>query len=519
MGPLVTKAPGKVLEWGAHMLGYLHSTVDYELCYTQQVFEAPSIESEATKLPSVRVFSDASHGPQGGRGQQGLLVTYNGAPVQWESRQQPFATLSSAESELMGYVDGVVMGESVAAIVNVLEDHKLHLEGEQVLCGDSQTGLKILVAPDGPWRTRHLRLRAYVVKERIQQQCWRTLHVPGTELPSDLLTKPIVNPASWQKFFHFLGARVSSGIGQKDEHQSVCSRLQAVVAGILGMAVWNPIHEAHKIACCLTITALVAYLASKAQDLKKIIGHLPAESQAEAPRGRDSVEKRSVREDEPTALGGEKNTRSVREDEPTAGLGGRAGDISLKGSRAAVFEPRSHGCGVRLAAMRAEPSTESGTWTVAGPHEWPQFRLPPQGRDRWGCAMAGGFDIMSNQEKGHSILYVGRRHSTRLKSAVDGLLWYGCMARSRWWRMTGAVAPGLWFRRRSSGWATVFSVTTHLNLRCLNMPLWIHKRALQLRLARRREAPRHRRHLDSRFRPRRSVRHRGLRRFDQKRSY
>ena len=42
MGRLVTKAPGKVLEWGAHTLGYLHSTVDYELCYTQQVFEAPS---------------------------------------------------------------------------------------------------------------------------------------------------------------------------------------------------------------------------------------------------------------------------------------------------------------------------------------------------------------------------------------------------------------------------------------------------------------------------------------------
>ena len=37
-------------------------------------------------------------------------------------------------------------------------------------------------------------------------------------------------------------------------------------------------------------------------------------------------------------------------------------------------------------------------------------------------AMAGGFDIMSNQEKGHFILYIGRRHSTRLKSAVYGLL-------------------------------------------------------------------------------------------------
>ncbi|CAK9056938.1 unnamed protein product [Durusdinium trenchii] len=40
MGRLVTKAPTKVLEWGAHMLGYLQHTVDYELRYTKQVVES-----------------------------------------------------------------------------------------------------------------------------------------------------------------------------------------------------------------------------------------------------------------------------------------------------------------------------------------------------------------------------------------------------------------------------------------------------------------------------------------------
>ena len=291
---------------------------------------------------------------------------------------------------------------------------------------------------------------------------------------------------------------------QIDEHQSVCSRLQAVVAGILGMAVWNPIHEAHKIARCLTITALVAYLASKAQDLKKIIGHLPAEFQAEAPRGRDSVEKRSVRENEPTAVGGEKNTRSVREDEPTAGLGGRAGDISLKGSRAAALEPRCHGHGVRLAAMRAGPSVNGHS---------SDFLLKDE-IGGGGCAMVGGFDIMSNPGRDLSTPRTGRRRSMQLKSAVVGS--YGCMVRNRWWRMTGATTPGLWFRQRSSGWATAFFVTTPLNLLCLRMQLWTHRRALQLLLARRLEAPQRRRHLDSHFRLRRSAHHRGLHQFDQK---
>ena len=103
MGRLVTKAPTKVLEWGAHVLGYLQSTVDYELRYTKQVIEPSFDDCAAAKKPCLKVYSDASHGPQGGRGQQGLLVTYNGSPVQWESKQQPFTTLSSAECRRGGH--------------------------------------------------------------------------------------------------------------------------------------------------------------------------------------------------------------------------------------------------------------------------------------------------------------------------------------------------------------------------------------------------------------------------------
>ena len=50
-----------------------------------------------------------------------MIGTYGGEPVQWESRQQAFCTLSSAEAELLGYTEAMTMGDSLAALTNVLE--------------------------------------------------------------------------------------------------------------------------------------------------------------------------------------------------------------------------------------------------------------------------------------------------------------------------------------------------------------------------------------------------------------
>ena len=75
--------------------------------------------------------------------------------VQWVT----FVTHSSAEAELFGYCDAVVMSEAVSPLVNLLADHRLQHEEHQELLGDSQTGFRIVQVPaDGPWRTTHLRL-------------------------------------------------------------------------------------------------------------------------------------------------------------------------------------------------------------------------------------------------------------------------------------------------------------------------------------------------------------------------
>ena len=148
LGRGVGKYPARVCEYGRHVLGYVTNTSSVCLRYGKcsPILEDGSDLAFKSTMQRLEIFCDASFAPPGGRGQQGVIVRYGGAPAQWESKMQPFATLSSSEAEICGYLDGVVMGESTSVIVNILEQGAL---GDElgVLYGDSQTGLKILTVP------------------------------------------------------------------------------------------------------------------------------------------------------------------------------------------------------------------------------------------------------------------------------------------------------------------------------------------------------------------------------------
>ena len=68
------------------------------------------------------------------------------------------------------------LGESVSSVLDILEGNKLSEEGDKVLYGDNQSGLRLLESPDGPWRTRHLRLRSFVLRERMKWGLWKSRH-------------------------------------------------------------------------------------------------------------------------------------------------------------------------------------------------------------------------------------------------------------------------------------------------------------------------------------------------------
>ena len=59
--------------------------------------------------------------------------------IAWESKAEAFATLSTTESELMGYTDALTLGERVGAVANVLELNALDREGACTLRGDTSS--------------------------------------------------------------------------------------------------------------------------------------------------------------------------------------------------------------------------------------------------------------------------------------------------------------------------------------------------------------------------------------------
>ena len=70
---------------------------------------------------------------------------------------------------------------------------------QRVIYWDNQAAVSVLSSPDGPWRTRHLRLRSHVLCQRLQHKLrWAVRHLPGALLSADHLTKAVNPRARWK---------------------------------------------------------------------------------------------------------------------------------------------------------------------------------------------------------------------------------------------------------------------------------------------------------------------------------
>ena len=93
---------------------------------------------------------------------------------------------------------------------NRAEDH--------LLSGDNTAAIAILENPDGPWRTRHLQLRATALRERLKYGSWIIRHLPGVKLVADFLTKIIAVKPSWERFWRFVNHQ-GSGVPNEEPTQ------------------------------------------------------------------------------------------------------------------------------------------------------------------------------------------------------------------------------------------------------------------------------------------------------------
>ena len=102
----------------------------------------------------------------------------------WRSSKQPFPCLSTAETELVEAIEGVIVGDSLACIVEELEGRV----DKQLVC-DNMAAVALSTTRTGAWRTRHLKVRATHLKWRVEAGDWKMHHRRGTELVADMGTK------------------------------------------------------------------------------------------------------------------------------------------------------------------------------------------------------------------------------------------------------------------------------------------------------------------------------------------
>ena len=234
MGRMSTKNPVFVCQVGQEAMEYIYGTLDVGLVYGPLVpdFGPEGCLPFARSMTRVEVFADVSFAPQSSKSVQGVIGLYGGAPIQWLSNRQGCLTLSTAESELLSFIEAMSVADAIGCIISILEEIPIEFDkneddededegvtqapdedfaggGEdqlqRVIYGDNQAAVSVLSSPDGPWRTRHLRLRSHVLRQRLQHKLrWAVRHLPGALLSADHLTKAVNPRARWKIFFDFM---------------------------------------------------------------------------------------------------------------------------------------------------------------------------------------------------------------------------------------------------------------------------------------------------------------------------
>jgi hypothetical protein len=286
-------------------------------------------------------------------------------------------------------------------ILNVLEHNDLVESGQFEIRGDNLSGIQLLLAPDGPWRTRHLRLRSFVLRERLAAREWQVQHIPGSELAADLLTKPVVLMASWEVFRRTVGL---VRFVQPTESSRLCRLTEAVVA-LGGLMLQHGANRLVKTAGAVSLSALTAWmccmegLASMAKPVEEKKEPRPAQEKRKGLREHEPRPvKGDARENEPALQ------HEVRDHEPTSSY------CSPEGSPVAP----------RLCAVRAPP---------LGPTPWEsaEFNQPPYAAndDLW-ISLNGGWVVRVHRSL--------RSCSTRSIAAVR--------SESKTWRPEGSLSSG-----------------------------------------------------------------------------
>ena len=135
------------------------------------------------------LYVDSSHGTGTPdlRPVAGHVILVHGGPVTWTSKTQQLTSTSSTESEYRALSssvkDAIWMQQILTCFDVVLRPFPLK--------SDNMGAIKAAKNHTTTKHTKHIELHVQFLRERVQRGEVDITHIPGTDNPADLFTKPL----------------------------------------------------------------------------------------------------------------------------------------------------------------------------------------------------------------------------------------------------------------------------------------------------------------------------------------
>lgn len=185
----------KVSDWSAvkRIFKYLQGTKDYGIKFHPR-----------WKPGQLEAYSDASYAEDrdSGRSTSGVVCKYSGGIISWKSQKQSVTALSTTEAELIAACEGAKEIIWLTRMLNELS----HLTEKPVLQIDNQSTLRLIGNPEFHNRTKHIKVRFYYVREKVEDGEMDINHVTSDDQLADIMTKPFAR-ARFERLREMIGVR------------------------------------------------------------------------------------------------------------------------------------------------------------------------------------------------------------------------------------------------------------------------------------------------------------------------
>ena len=142
----------------------------------------------------------------------GVLARFNANPglAHWNAVKHLFHYLKGTAHFALTYGPDSSSSGLFVWLRNLLEEMGFSVSSPSILHTDNQSAIQVAKIPEHHGRMKHLNLRWFWLRDVVDQGLISPVFVPTTEMPADLLTKPLAR-VKVQQFCEMLGLAPSWG--------------------------------------------------------------------------------------------------------------------------------------------------------------------------------------------------------------------------------------------------------------------------------------------------------------------